>query len=353
MIEIAIVIAISGLLLTGFLEFYSVQMQKQRFETTKHRLEDLRVALTLYSATYERLPCPASPLGARVSARGIDGKDADPCASDVQTPPEGVVAYNSDPGRMDPSRQVWIGVIPTQALRLDGDQGTDGWGNSFTYAVSRSLTFPQGMRGNPLPPGIISVVDEKGQNVLDKPDTGRYVIVSHGPSGAGAWTMQGGHKPCQPGTGDFKNCNGGGVFVIAPFSRKPGPTFYDDIVIHDDANAGGSLLDRIAVCTVQRAFYVPASPDADRDGCSHQINLWQGACQLQIVVNQSGTPLPSVPYAVTPPAIANGTDCGCPPGYNVVKVGTWYDTSPIVSLAADFMGNGMQHTRTALYTCTQ
>jgi prepilin-type N-terminal cleavage/methylation domain-containing protein len=355
LIELAIVIAIIGLLAGAFLQFYSIQIGKRRFEVTKSRLEDLRVALTLYAATHERLPCPASPMGAMRPALGKDGRDADPCAPDALKPPEGVIAYRSDPLSDDQSLQVWIGIVPTQELRLGHDQEIDGWGNAFTYAVSRRLTVPQAMRGNPLPPGIISVVDEKGRNVLDEPNTGRYVIVSHGPSGAGAWTVQGGQKPCQPGTGDFMNCNGGGVFVIAPFSPKPGPTFYDDILIHDDASAGGSLLDRMAVCNSRRAFYIPAAPDADRDGCSPQQNLWQGACQQQIITDRFGAPRPSVPYATMPPAIAHGTDCGCAPGYNVVKVGTWYDESPILSSSGTFspQDDGMQHNQTALYTCTR
>jgi hypothetical protein len=211
------------------------------------------------------------------------------------------------------------------------------------------------MRGNPLPDGIISVVDDQGRNLLDKQGTGRYVIVSHGSSGAGAWTVQGSRKPCNPDTADSRNCNGGGVFVIAPFSLKPGPTFYDDIVIHDDANAGGSLLDRIAICNVQRAFYVPAAPDADQDGCSHQQNLFHGACQLQIVRDDDGASLPSVPNAVLPPATVNGAECACATGYTMVKVGTWYDTSPLLALARVLAqpANGMQHIQTALYTCTQ
>jgi prepilin-type N-terminal cleavage/methylation domain-containing protein len=354
LIEMAIVISICSLLLAGFLRFSTVQMEKHRLETTKNRLENLRLALTLYSATHERLPCPASPPGAKAPAQGRDGKDADACAPDAQKPP-GVVVYSSDPHSEDQSLQVWIGVVPIQELRLGGDQGTDGWGNAFTYAVSRRLTFPQGMRGNPLPDGIISVVDENGKNVLDKPDTGRYVIVSHGSSGAGSWTVQGIRRPCLPDTADSRNCNGGSVFVIAPLSLKPGPTFYDDIVIHDDANAGGSLLDRIAACSLQRAFYIPAAPDADQDGCSRQQNLLQGACQLQIVRDDDGASLPSVPNAVLPPALVNGAECGCAPGYTIVKVGTWYDTSPLLPSAHVIAppANGMQHIQTALFSCTQ
>lgn len=95
----------------------------------------------------------------------------------------------------------------------------------------------------------------------------RYVIISHGPSGGGAWTQQGGRKPCEPGTLAFENCSGNAAFVAAPFSPKPGPTFFDNIVIYDNQNAGGTIIDRVVVCSAKFGFYIPASPHADQDGC--------------------------------------------------------------------------------------
>jgi len=263
LIEMAIVISISSLLLTGFLRYYSIQAEKQHFETTKTRMEDLRQALTLYSMTHERLPCPASPPGSSAPSTPAE-KDADPCAPDASQPPAGIGVRNAD---KDQSQQVWIGLVPTRELRLNGDQGRDGWGNEFTYAVSRPLTFPFGMRGNPMPYGTIAVVDENGASVLDKAGSGRYVIVSHGPSGSGAWTAQGSRKPCEPGTLAFENCNGNAAFVAAPFSPKPGPGFFDNIVIYDNQNAGGTIVDRLVVCSAKFGFYIPASPHADQDGC--------------------------------------------------------------------------------------
>jgi prepilin-type N-terminal cleavage/methylation domain-containing protein len=260
LIELCIVMMISGLLLSGFLHVQSASQQKQRYDTTKMRLRDIRTALTLYVVTRGHLPCPASPSG---------DYSADQCADSGAGPGKDVGRYNINPTRMptSPLDEVWTGIIPMQELRFDREQIQDGWGNRFTYAVSRRLTLPSSMRGNPLPLGIISVVDENGNSMLDKPGTGRYVVLSHGPTGAGAWLPGGGRKPCTEKTLDGQNCLGLNVFVLTPESGVQGPHFYDDIVIHDDQNAGGPLVDSLAICSAKEGFYAPANPYADQDGC--------------------------------------------------------------------------------------
>ena len=272
LIELAIIMAISGILLSGYLRYYSVQMEKQRIETTKKRMEELREALTTYALMHHRLPCPASPSGTN-SVTNHDGTPVDPCSPDVKQAPDGVIVH-IDPNSQDQAQHIWIGVVPTHDLRLGDEQGQDAWGDKFTYAVTRRLTFPFGMAGNPPPFGTIAVEDGTGRSVLDQPNSARYVIVSHGPTGAGAWTPQGVRKPCSETTADSVNCNDGGTFVAAPFSQKPGPTFYDDFVIYDNAAAGGTLLDHLAVCNGRQAFYRPDAPIVDPDGCTQPVNVW-------------------------------------------------------------------------------
>jgi len=63
LIELSIVMAISGVLLAGALQVYSVTQQKKQYDTTKQRLSDIRTALTFYVITPGNLPCPASPSG--------------------------------------------------------------------------------------------------------------------------------------------------------------------------------------------------------------------------------------------------------------------------------------------------
>jgi prepilin-type N-terminal cleavage/methylation domain-containing protein len=260
LIELSIVILITGILMSAFLQFYSITQQQKRYEVTKQRLSDIRTALTHYVIMNGHLPCPASPSG---------DYSADQCAHGADPMP-GVGRYVVDQTQTAANggqNEVWIGILPMKELRFDRDQIQDGWGDQFTYAVTRRLTLPNGMVGNPLPLGIISVVDENGESVLDKPNTSRYVVISHGPTGAGAWLPSGGRKPCTTDTLDGKNCIDQNGFVVAPVSTQRGKSFYDDIVIHDDLNTGGSLVDLLAVCNAKSGFYEPANPFADRDGC--------------------------------------------------------------------------------------
>ena len=266
LLELSIVLTITGILLTVFLQVFSGIQQKKQMDVTKQRLYDIRTALTLYVITHGNLPCPAGPSGDYSADQCINGTD----------PMPGVERYNIDPPHdpTDGKDDVWTGILPMKELRLDGEQIQDGWGNKFTYAVSRRLTIMNGMRGNPLPVGIISVVDENGANVLDQPDTGRYVVISHGATGAGAWKSGGGRKPCTENTLDGKNCLGQNVFVMAPISNQSGSGFYDDIMIHDDQNAGGAILELLATCNAKEAFYEPSNPYADQDGCILAHQRW-------------------------------------------------------------------------------
>ena len=358
---------ISGILFSSFLQLYSQLQEKQRIETTKTRMEALRVALTDYVVTHDRLPCPASPAGLPASANNDD-----PCAPDAK-PPQGVIAATIGKHVMGGNREleVWIGVVPTRELRLGGDMRRDGWGNDFTYAVSRRLTFPKGMVGNPVPTGIISVVDENGNSVLDKPDTGRYVIISHGPTGDGGWTAQGVRTACPAGTLAGANCKDNGVFVAAPFSRAPGPAYYDHFLIYDGPDAGGSLISRIAACNLKKAFYIPTAAGADEEGCFRDIGLWHGACLQSTKYDKSGNPQPQPAVALMPPAAAAGTNCVCQSNYQPVRINSWaatFDHVVVVSmdtaclaLTADKNGKitgtvtspTAPSANTALYTCVQ
>jgi prepilin-type N-terminal cleavage/methylation domain-containing protein len=259
LIELSIVLTIASILLTGFLQFYSVIERGKKYEVTKQRLRDIRTALTHYVIMHGHLPCPAGVAGEYPAAQ----------CTQAAEPMAGVGSYNVNKmnSGADPQNEIWIGILPGKELRFDREQMLDGWGHAFTYAVSRRLTLPNGMIGNPVPSGVITVVDQNGDSVLDKPDTGRYVVVSHGPTAAGAWLPEGRRKPCTENTLDGKNCLGMNVFVVAPASDVQGKYFYDDIVIHDNLNAGRALIDSLAICSRKQGFYDPANPYADRDGC--------------------------------------------------------------------------------------
>ena len=59
LIEVTIVLVIIGLLLGGLLIPLSAQMDQQKIELTKKRLEEIKEALLGFAIIYNRLPCPA------------------------------------------------------------------------------------------------------------------------------------------------------------------------------------------------------------------------------------------------------------------------------------------------------
>lgn len=344
LIEMAIVISITGLLLAAFLQFYAIQVEASRLETTRKRLDDLRMALTIYVAAHDRLPCPVS-LASDASKKAESDAQADACAANAEPAP-GIISFGDEGG----PDEVWTGVIPVRDLRLSNEQATDGWGNRFTYAATRRLTLPDGMKGNPAPAGILDVTDSAGNNVLDVPKTGRYVIVSHGRTGKGAWTQSGGRKPCDREEKDGENCNGDATFMISSYSLQTGKNFYDDIVIHDDADVRGTLLDRIIVCNSKKAFYDPSERTADQDGCVRQEGVWEGACLRSFTLDPKGAEVTVEARAVLKPAVA-ATECGCDRGYEVVRIGTWDDGMISVPSGSNPPTQKLMPKRTALYTC--
>lgn len=318
LVELAIVMAISGLLLTGLLRLYALEADKERMRATRERLQELRTALNVYAATHGRLPCPASP----------SGKSADDCAPGA-APPPGVAVFT--PPKAGPETAVWTGAIPAEALGIPVAETVDGWRNKFTYAVAVKLAAPEALNVHPPPHGHIAVIDAKGENLLDAPETGRYVIISHGRGGRGAWTQGGNRIPCDRRALDGLNCDGDNVFVLADYAPGQGPGHYDDLVIHDQLDTGGYMLGRLATCNARQAFYAPDDPAADAEGCAASKNVWQGACLHTYTGGENGAPegSPHSRVVLPPPLLAqeNPLACGCPKGLVARKIWAWDDFS--------------------------
>ena len=62
LVEMAIVLAIIGLLLSGLLLTLGTQVDQRNASTTQSQLEAAREALLGFAIIYGRLPCPAPPL---------------------------------------------------------------------------------------------------------------------------------------------------------------------------------------------------------------------------------------------------------------------------------------------------
>ena len=73
---------------------------------------------------------------------------------------------------------------------------------------------------------------------------------------------------------------------------------------------------------------MPGEPDADVDGCNGPKNVWEGACIQGQTLGPDGTHFVlHPPIALRPPAGAINNKCDCNPGYRVVEVGGWDDST--------------------------
>jgi len=110
LIELAVVLAIVGLLLASTMFTLSAQLESRNRADTQRRLEEAKELLLGFAVVNGRLPCPGTTSGDEA------GGGAAACASSY--------------GGFLPARA--IGFQPSDA---DGF-GLDGWGNRIRYAVS-------------------------------------------------------------------------------------------------------------------------------------------------------------------------------------------------------------------------
>lgn len=117
LVELAIVLVIVALLVSGMLISFGTQRDLSDTSETQKRLNDIHDALLGFAAANGRLPCPASP-----SATGIENPvGGGACAN----PWDGFVPA------------VTLGIAPTDAQGY----ALDSWGNQIRYAVTNTNAF--------------------------------------------------------------------------------------------------------------------------------------------------------------------------------------------------------------------
>ncbi|EDN68444.1 general secretion pathway protein H [Beggiatoa sp. PS] len=116
LIEVTIVLVIIGLLLGGLLIPLSAQMDQQKIDLTKKRLEEIKEALLGFAIIYNRLPCVDT------NGDGQENKDTTQCDSNGE------------------------GYLPWKDL---GVGRYDAWGNPFRYQTEEDFNNLLGFNANP------------------------------------------------------------------------------------------------------------------------------------------------------------------------------------------------------------
>lgn len=203
LLEVAISMAVIGILLTGMLGPLAIQVEQRRRDVSQQVLSDALDALLGYAVVHGVLPC----------ADGPDAADgwAD-WAGDGQSDAFGCKTYPS------------VGWLPHRSL---GVRGVDGWGNRLGYAVSADFTRAH-MRGEPCggedfdlcatPEVVIEDLDSLQGVRVGETAFGVAAVVVGFEKNAREMPMFGGsHTPGQPPAGDYldepENADGDLVFV--------------------------------------------------------------------------------------------------------------------------------------------
>jgi prepilin-type N-terminal cleavage/methylation domain-containing protein len=125
--EMAIVVAITGLLLGAAAAIATPMLRNARKIDTDQKLANIARAIDYYAGQNYRVPCPASP----------DPKSIDP--------PWGFETGSGKAGNhvpadcgIGPAR--WEGIVPFRTLNIPADWIRDSWGNYISYAISPAFS---------------------------------------------------------------------------------------------------------------------------------------------------------------------------------------------------------------------
>jgi prepilin-type N-terminal cleavage/methylation domain-containing protein len=121
--ELAVVLAIVGLLLGAMMITFSTQVDRQNYSETQRRLDEARELLLAFAIVNGRLPCPATCTDPPACTTGSGG-DEDPAGGGTCT------TYTQG---FLPARA--IGFLPTNTSGF----AIDSWGNPIRYAVASTV----------------------------------------------------------------------------------------------------------------------------------------------------------------------------------------------------------------------
>lgn len=244
LLELAIFMGIVGIMAATTLQTYQTYANSKAIQTTKGHLAEINAALINFLAkNNNRLPCPADPSDPPNDPDS--GMEISTCAADAV---EGAIGsctpsgYCASPGRDADGNFVpdlaLSGYVPYITLGLPLQSSLDGWGRKIKYVVSAKLTKSATYNVNY---GAIGLIYKNGAPVLTKemttPNSAHVLLLSHGPDGKGAYTLNGNlHAACPPSPAngrDFENCNeptNATYYDRSERSFVSGADHYDDYV---------------------------------------------------------------------------------------------------------------------------
>lgn len=230
LIEMAIVLVVIGLIVSGGLVAIGPVVENANIKASNQNMDRVEQALVLHVIRYGCLPCPAGPAepatGTYAPGQAVSGTTAYTTGCAVT----GACAFSPGVGR---------GVVPWVNLGISEADASDAFGTRFSYAVTPALALAaSGTTAGMLrvtsayPAGTLQVTAYNGTTIIT--DVAAYVLIGHGPDRGGGNAIGTGTAtgvPPYSSTAETGNADGNEPFVQDD-SRldKSGTTYFDDIV---------------------------------------------------------------------------------------------------------------------------
>jgi prepilin-type N-terminal cleavage/methylation domain-containing protein len=188
LVELAVVLAIIGLLLGSAMYTLSAQTEQRSREETQRRLEQAREALLGFAVANGRLPCPASGTGT-----GVEG-DAPVGSGTCTNPYDGFLPA------------ITLGYQPVDAQGF----ALDAWNNRIRYAVAQSIN---NCVGTSTTPHFTSKTNLKQNGMSCQPGANDLLVCKSSVS-----TPAPAPGSCGPASNVLTNSNPSGTVVAVIFS---------------------------------------------------------------------------------------------------------------------------------------
>ncbi len=279
LIELSVVIIISGLLFAAAVQVYQISLLNKHYIETDANVAMVRDAINEFLGLKGRYPCPADPsLSPGDLNYGVEqcrADIADPCpyaGGCIPTAPAVSAVGGRDTdgdGNNDP---IMIGSVPIRTLQensarrvlLQDVHVVDGFGMKISYAVSELMTDIAATIIEPVDVdiGAINIQDEYNQSVVSPEASAHFIVFSHGQGTVGAYPLYG-NAPVEscivpstllpptpgysPGTApgdiktDLENCDNNDAFFVSGLRALADTDDYFDDVVYFTAAAGWPL----------------------------------------------------------------------------------------------------------------
>lgn len=206
LVELAVALAVIGLLLGMLVVPLSTQVDQQRINETQKQANLITEAILGFAVAQGRLPCPATATTANtVAGAGIENKPGAACG-------------------------ITEGVAPWATLGLPE---TDAWGRRFTYRVTPALADDPagGLQSSFLLTDNGNITVKATSGGIDLATNVAAIVISHGKNGLGAYRTDG--TPIAGAVGDeLENSNAANATFV---SKLHDPAF-DDLLAWVSSN---------------------------------------------------------------------------------------------------------------------